>query len=102
MSISSVTGDGIEQFKQLLIKNIWGENIGDSSDVMIGEERQKVALEDAQQALDRVVAAEADRAGLEIVALELRSAVTALGQITGQEIGDEVLDRIFAKFCIGK
>ena len=101
-SISSVKGKGVEHLKLLLLRHIWGDIVNDSSDVLIGEERQNAALEDAQQALDRVVAAEADGAGMEIVTLELRTAVTALGQITGQEIGDEVLDRIFAKFCIGK
>ncbi len=101
-SISSVTGDGVKQLKELIIKQIWGNDTGKNTDVVIGEERQHLALQDAHQALDRVVAAEAGGAGMEIIALELRTAVTALGQITGQEIGDEVLDRIFAKFCIGK
>ncbi len=101
-SVSSVTGDGVEKLKELIIMQVWGNNAGENTDVVIGEERQYVALNDAHQALDRVVVAEADGVGMEIVALELRTAVTALGQITGQEIGDEVLDRIFAKFCIGK
>ena len=38
----------------------------------------------------------------ELVALELREAVGELGEITGQEVGEDVLDRIFAQFCLGK
>jgi hypothetical protein len=37
----------------------------------------------------------------ELVALELMEAVRELGEITGQEVGDEVLDRIFSEFCLG-
>jgi tRNA modification GTPase len=36
------------------------------------------------------------------VALELKEAIGELGEITGEEAGDDVLDRIFAQFCLGK
>ena len=38
----------------------------------------------------------------ELVALELREAIREVGEITGQEVGDEVLERIFSEFCLGK
>ena len=38
----------------------------------------------------------------ELVALELKEAIRELGEITGQEVGDEVLERIFGEFCLGK
>jgi tRNA modification GTPase len=38
----------------------------------------------------------------ELVALELNEAIREVGAITGQEVGDEVLDRIFGEFCLGK
>ena len=38
----------------------------------------------------------------ELVALELQEAIRELGEITGQEVGDEVLERIFGEFCLGK
>jgi tRNA U34 5-carboxymethylaminomethyl modifying GTPase MnmE/TrmE len=36
------------------------------------------------------------------VALELREAIAALGEVSGRHVDAEVLDRIFARFCIGK
>jgi tRNA modification GTPase len=38
----------------------------------------------------------------ELVAEELRAAMHALGEITGEEVGEDILERIFAEFCIGK
>jgi tRNA modification GTPase len=38
----------------------------------------------------------------ELTALELQEAIRELGEITGEEVGDAVLDRIFGEFCIGK
>jgi tRNA U34 5-carboxymethylaminomethyl modifying GTPase MnmE/TrmE len=38
----------------------------------------------------------------EVVALELRQAAAALAQLRGTEVGDRVLDEVFARFCIGK
>ncbi len=38
----------------------------------------------------------------ELLASDLKAAIDALGQITGQTIGDDILNRIFSQFCIGK
>ena len=39
---------------------------------------------------------------LDLISFDLRAAVQALGEITGQNVDDELLDRIFRDFCIGK
>jgi tRNA modification GTPase len=102
LAISGVSGEGIHQLKLLIIKNIYETDYQESDEVIISEERQYQALRKAKDALLCAVAAERNGQGLEIIVLELRGAVSALGQITGEEIGEEVLDRIFSKFCIGK
>ena len=38
----------------------------------------------------------------ELVALELGAAIHELGEITGEEVGEAILDRIFGQFCLGK
>ena len=102
VSVSSVTGEGMDDLKGLIINKIWDKGVGESDDVVIAEERQYDALKEAEKALGRVIDAEQRDMGLEIIAFELRNATTALGKITGEEIGEEVLDRIFSTFCIGK
>lgn len=64
--------------------------------------RHAAALADARRAIDRAAAALESKAPPELVASDLRSALAALGLITGETATDEALDLIFSRFCIGK
>lgn len=76
--------------------------LGDLSGLMISNARHYEALLRAEQAMSRV--REAMELGLsgELISLDLQDGIQALGEITGQISGDEVLANIFSKFCIGK
>jgi tRNA modification GTPase len=65
-------------------------------------ERQAEALVRAHESLMKTN--ESVRGGLPIDfwTIDLRSAVIALGEVTGDDIAEEVLDRVFSQFCIGK
>jgi len=102
ISVSGLRGTGLDDVKKLIINNIWKDGNTDGEQIIIAEVRQVEALQEAAQALRRVTEAEQEGAGMEIVAFELRQAAEALGKITGVEVGDDVLDRIFSRFCIGK
>jgi len=68
-------------------------------DAVVTRERHRLALERAAEALARV-----NGSGLatELVAEDVRLALRALGEITGRVDVEQVLDRLFASFCIGK
>ncbi|MBK5200984.1 MAG: tRNA uridine-5-carboxymethylaminomethyl(34) synthesis GTPase MnmE, partial [Spirochaetaceae bacterium] len=52
--------------------------------------------------LNEAVVLEKEDIGLDIVAVELNSALTSLGGLTGEITSDDVLDKIFGDFCVGK
>ena len=59
-------------------------------------------LEEAKEALESALSlAEVDM-GLDIIAVELNAALVALGGLTGEITSDDVLDKIFGDFCVGK
>jgi tRNA modification GTPase len=70
--------------------------------VMLSDRRHREALLRARQAIDRFHAGSIKELSPEFLALELREALQALGEITGETTPDEILDRIFSRFCIGK
>jgi tRNA modification GTPase len=64
--------------------------------------RHREALRRARAALERARDAAADDLGAEFIAADLRDTHDALGAITGQIVPEDILDLIFAQFCIGK
>ncbi|MCC5624061.1 tRNA uridine-5-carboxymethylaminomethyl(34) synthesis GTPase MnmE [Nostoc sp. CHAB 5715] len=65
-------------------------------------QRQAAALTQAQISLEQVQATIAQQLPLDFWTIDLRGAIQALGEITGEEVTESVLDKIFSKFCIGK
>jgi tRNA modification GTPase len=64
--------------------------------------RHKIALEEANKNLTGAVESLKLEFSYEFIAADVKDAINSLANITGQAVGDEVLDRIFSKFCIGK
>lgn len=65
-------------------------------------QRQAAALTRAKASLDQVIATITNQLPLDFWTIDLRGAIQALGEITGEELTESVLDRIFSQFCIGK
>lgn len=65
-------------------------------------QRQAAALTKAKIALEQVQVTVTEQLPLDFWTIDLRGAIQALGEITGEQITESVLDRIFSRFCIGK
>ncbi|MCL4503535.1 MAG: tRNA uridine-5-carboxymethylaminomethyl(34) synthesis GTPase MnmE [Deltaproteobacteria bacterium] len=103
LRISARTGEGIEALKQAVVDLALGGGLKLSGE-MITQARHHQLLESCLNSLSRArsLLASAPAPSWELVALELQEAIRELGEITGQEVGDEVLERIFGEFCLGK
>ncbi len=102
VDVSCVTGQGIESLKDAIKEMIWsGEVKAEMLQVMINSRHQD-ALTRARAAAVRSVDALRGNATLELVALDLRIAVGAVGEIVGKTTTEDLLDSIFSQFCIGK
>lgn len=98
--LSAKTGEGIEILLSELQKRA-AEVVGTGESGVIMRSRHREAFEEARLCLDRALAGNAEEA-TELVAEDLRLAARALGRVTGDVGIEEVLDRLFAGFCIGK
>ena len=101
VQISARTGEGVENLTaaigDLLLRTPAGE-----TEVTIAHAHQRAALERAGQCLERTAEGLASGLSPELLSLDLREALDALGEITGRTATEELLGRIFARFCIGK
>jgi tRNA modification GTPase len=102
ISFSAKTGDGLEELKKTLTDKFASGNLKANDQVIITSERHKYLLMEAEKSLDNVM--ESIRAGMseDFFTIDLMGAYTSLGTILGREIEDDLADRIFSKFCMGK
>jgi tRNA modification GTPase len=97
-----VINEGIEALESAIIATInTGKTTAQDLDIAINQ-RQAAALTRAKLALIQVEETIENKLPLDFWTIDLRIAIQALGEITGEEVTESVLDRIFSRFCIGK
>jgi tRNA modification GTPase len=102
LDVCCLSGQGIEALKDAIKEQIWSGEIGtEMLQVMINSRHQE-ALNRARVSTQRVIKALSDNVTLELVALDLRVAVNAVGEIVGKTATEDLLDCLFRQFCIGK
>ena len=102
VSISALRDLGIETLKDEIRRMILAGKTESPGEVLLSNLRHKQAIEKARQALNQ--AQESLTAGLsaEFISVDLREAQAALGEIVGTHTSEDILERIFSQFCIGK
>ena len=77
-------------------------DIGENDDTVITNVRHKDALIKAKSALESAVAEIETGIELNMTFIDIENAIASLGEITGQTVGEEIVDKIFHSFCVGK
>jgi tRNA modification GTPase len=99
---SAETGLGIESLRQAMVQSIQSRVAEEVGSVVGTAARSRQSLSRASAAVEAAIQLTESEQGHEFVAAELRTAVTALGEVTGAVYTDDILDRVFGRFCIGK
>jgi tRNA modification GTPase len=99
---SVVSGVGIEALKAHLREAVIAARCHDADVVANTAARIAPVLCCADEALEQAIDLTREKAGEEVVAAELRLSLDALGEIVGAIYTDDILDRVFSRFCIGK
>lgn len=100
--VSSVTGRGLDRLLSRVKRALVGESYRSADMVASTGERCRDHLSQALAALERAKQSAQEKARGEILAMELREALTALGEVAGAAGTEDVLDRVFSQFCVGK
>ncbi|MCL1463464.1 tRNA uridine-5-carboxymethylaminomethyl(34) synthesis GTPase MnmE [Argonema galeatum] len=93
---------GIEDLEKAILEAVRSGNLQAANIDLAINQRQAETLTRAKTSLHQVQATIANQLPLDFWTIDLRGAIQALGEITGEEVTESVLDRIFSRFCIGK
>jgi tRNA modification GTPase len=100
-SVSAVTRSGIQELIGSL-EEIISRSAGRTDSILLTHIRHRECLEKARDSLKSALESGEKKMSQEFIALDVRGALDHLSRITGETAGDEILNRIFSKFCIGK
>ncbi len=102
IACSALCGWGLSALRQTILEKL-APNLGQADELLVTSARQAALLDAAAEALRQAAEAlEGGDANFEVIASELRVAASRLGELTGEEVTEGVLDAIFAQFCVGK
>ena len=98
--ISAKTGEGIGKLKELITKQVC--DIEPDNLEFVTNSRQQVCLARAKTALEQALLGAQLKELQDLISIDVKSAILALDEITGELITDDILNNIFDNFCIGK
>jgi tRNA modification GTPase len=102
LATSATTGQGLDELRLRVLEVAGVADQEGSEQAFVTTARQQALAAAARDAFGAALVARQARRPPEVVAVELREAARALAQLRGVEVGDRVLDELFARFCIGK
>ena len=99
---SATTNKGISELKECLIRLVAEKGMDSSEPIVLTNERHVNSMIQARESLQLASEGVASGRTNEFVALDIRKAISELGEITGDVTTEEILESIFSRFCIGK
>ncbi len=102
LSVSAKERQGIEELEELISGMFFNGTISFNDEVYITNARQKHALAEAENSLKMVIRSMEDGMPEDFLTIDLMSAYVELGKVIGESLEDDLVDKIFSEFCMGK
>lgn len=99
---STKDNTGIDEFEKTIQDMFFAGRIAVNDEIYITNQRHKEALVEAYDSLKMVQKSLEDEMPEDFYSIDLMSAYAALGRIIGEEVGEDLVNEIFSKFCMGK
>lgn len=101
-NLSLSTGEGLDALCRIISIHLWQGKTRESFREIFINMRHQEALQRSQKALEKTTSSLQEEKSFEFIAADLREAISAIGEVNGRSITEDLLDRIFSNFCIGK
>jgi len=99
---SALTGEGLEELEERMVAAVLGGKVATSDELLVSNPRHKACLERAKSHVEQALAGMEAGMADDFITIDLTAAASALGEVTGETVSDELLETIFSSFCIGK
>ncbi|NPV81269.1 MAG: tRNA uridine-5-carboxymethylaminomethyl(34) synthesis GTPase MnmE [Firmicutes bacterium] len=99
---SILNHEGISELEDRIFDLVSGGGVEAGADPLVGNIRHIRVLEASKESLEAALNTLRQRLPIDMVAVDVREAVDRLGEITGEAVSEDVINRIFEEFCIGK
>lgn len=99
---SAKENKGIDVFEETLEELFFHGKLPSDNEIVLTNMRHKEAVQNAYNSLKMVQRSLEDEMPEDFYSIDLMSAYTSLGYIIGEEVGDDLVNEIFSKFCMGK
>ena len=100
--ISTKEENGLRELERAILQKVYEKDGFMEESSFVNDERQADILRRAKRHLEEARQSIASGVGEDFVSIDLRSAWEKLGEITGETVGEDIIDEIFSRFCIGK
>jgi len=100
--VSALKGDGLEGLKDMIVSSSLVMQKDQTQGVLISSLRHKDALTRAKKSLSLAMNSLSKNMSPEFVALDVKASLDAIGEVVGKTVTDDILNKIFSEFCIGK
>jgi len=102
LRVSALTGEGVDNLLKAIYNLAVVSDVGNFKNATLLNARHKSALLGAREALQKAIVATSGGEDAACVAAEVKEALVRLGEITGEQVSEAVINQIFEKFCVGK
>lgn len=102
IDISAKTGDGIDNLENKILELFDIGNIDSDDGLMLTNERHRELVSKARVGIDNALNSVKSGVPVDMISIDIQNAIQNLGEITGDEVSEDVIKGIFAKFCLGK
>lgn len=100
--VSALTGEGLEALRRAIAEKVFKGRVLRPDEVLISRVRHREAVKRYVSGISSAISGLTAGMPEDIVSLDIRAAVTALGEITGETVTEDVIEGIFRDFCVGK
>src|SRR5699024_5664212 len=102
IEISAIQGKGIEALENEIVDMGYGGQVSAKDSGLVSNIRHKHLLEGSLNRIEMTLETIKTNLPLELISVDLKDTWDFLGQVTGDTVAEDIIDQIFANFCIGK